>query len=188
MLKFIDDLMEKLQDLMKDTEKDAQDELEEAKNFVQQRIYDSISSGTPPAGAQWEELSGMTLDIRQQDGITSDKPLNATGSLLNSLTSEKIGDETYFVGWNDDENKYNAVSAMLGSGYSGSGGFEHEFDFNTSIIPVTKKMRWMLAMEYGIMFYKKSTIDIPQRPVIRPIVDEADSRFDNVEVSLCADF
>ncbi len=183
MLEFIDKLMEKLQEFKSDLEDDSDEEIEKAKSFVFNQIQKSISSGSPPTGANWPDLKGMTIDMREQDGITSDQPLKATGSMLNALTVEKKGNG-YFVGWKPSEDAWNAMSAMLGTGYSGSGGFEHEFDTTTKEIPVTKEMRWMLAMEYGI-YYRGNKINVPPRPVVRPVIDQADKQFD-VEFTLVA--
>ena len=184
MLEFIDDLLERLQELASTAEDDAVDELQEAKNYVFNEIRNSISSGTPPTGASWPPLKGMTIDIREQKGIQSEQPLKETVSLLSSLTVEKIG-ESYFVGWKPGEDAWNAMSAMLGTGYTGDGGFQHEFDVTTKQIPITKEMRWMFAMEYGI-FLSGSQINVPPRPVIRPVIDQANAMFENVDFKLVA--
>lgn len=183
MLEFIDKLMEKLQEMKSNLEDDSDEELERAKDFVFQETQKSISSGSPPVGANWPDLKGMTIDMREQDGISSDQPLKATGSMLNALTVEKR-DDGYFVGWKSDKDAWNAMSAMLGTGYSGNGGFEHEFDTTTKEIPVTKEMRWMLATEYGI-FYSRNKVRVPPRPVVRPVIDQADKQFD-VDFTLVA--
>ena len=79
-LKALDDLNKKLQDMTP--------VLESSGEHIASEIDLCFTDARNPNGVSWEDLSDVTI-ARRRNG--SDKPLNDTGRLKNSITSNVIG-------------------------------------------------------------------------------------------------
>jgi len=146
----IDEFIEELDD-------DLAESVENAATELKAKINAALVKGGPP-NVEWDELSPITKEIRNQEGIAHNKPLYESGEMASRLDVREVEkDRIYEVGWFVSDIADRAKITVLGS--EGAGAF----------IPITSRMRAMFMYEYGILLPGMAgNITIPPRPLLRP--------------------
>lgn len=108
---------------------------------------------------KWKELSGVTLEIRSEEGVDSTQILVKTAKMESSTFVRQVGPNEWVFGINDPK-------AAI-----------HEFG---AVVKVTDAMRMYLHSRGIHLSANKKQIIIPERPIMRPVADRLEKEYSEI--------